>query len=313
LFFYGGHLLESTVLNLELYFEHRNYLPAAFLFLPLAVAIRAKLKPLAFAVVFLLITLTLGGFTRYSSSVWSNYPSIVEASARKAPASARAQAEYSVILFGMGRHEDALRVLDRAIEIDANSTFTPLLSVNRLVTLCKMKQLDRAEFEKVANNLSAIPYDARLIKAYTALVDAVVAGECSQIDAMRLNSLFTGMLQVPQNADRSSLEYSHVMYLIGVTEAFSGERQKSIAAFEESLAARPGASHAMQMATILATSGYYADALRFSDIALQQLEQAKTTPLNVVPVGEADVRAFQAIVRADIEAQQGADTSDPVP
>ena len=32
LFFYCGHLLESTVVNLELYFEHRNYLAAAFLF-----------------------------------------------------------------------------------------------------------------------------------------------------------------------------------------------------------------------------------------------------------------------------------------
>lgn len=36
LFFLGGHLLESTVVPLELYFEHRNYLPAAFLGWPLA-------------------------------------------------------------------------------------------------------------------------------------------------------------------------------------------------------------------------------------------------------------------------------------
>jgi hypothetical protein len=145
------------------------------------------------------------------------------------------------------------------------------------------------------------------------LVDAAVTGDCPDIDASRLNGLFTRMLQVPRNADRSTLEYSHVMYLIGHTGAFAGERQKSVAAFEESLAARPGASHAMQMASVLATNGYFTDALRFSDIALQQLEEAKSTPLNVVPVGEADVRAFRAIVRAEIEAQQGAGTSDPVP
>ncbi len=36
LFFLVGHLIESTVIGLELYFEHRNYLPAAFLFLPIA-------------------------------------------------------------------------------------------------------------------------------------------------------------------------------------------------------------------------------------------------------------------------------------
>jgi len=313
LFFYGGHLLESTVLNLELYFEHRNYLPAAFLFLPLAVLIRTKLNPQLFVIVFLLIALTLAGFTRYSANVWTSYPSIVEASARKAPASARAQAEYSVMLFNVGRHEEALNVLDRAIAIDANATFTPLLSVNRLVSLCKMKQLDLAEFDREADVLSAIPYDPRLIKAYTVLVDAVIAGDCPDIDVSRLNGLFIRMLQVPRNSDRSTLEYSHVMYLIGHTSAFAGEREKSIAAFEESLAAQPGASHAMQMASVLATNGYFTDALRFSDIALRQLEDAKSTPFNVVPVGEADVRAFRAIVREEIKAQQGAGTSDPVP
>jgi hypothetical protein len=204
-----------------------------------------------------------------------------------------------------------LRVLDRAIEFDANATFTPLLSVNRLVTLCKMNKLDLAEYDRVATTLAAIPYDPRLIKAYMAFVDAVAAGECAEIDTLRLNGLFTRMLQVPRNADRSTLEYSHVMYLIGVTDAFSGHRQESVDAFEESLAARPGASHAMQMASILATNGYFVDALRFSEIALQQLEDAKSTPLNVVPIGEADIRAFQVTVRADIEAQQGVDTPDP--
>jgi hypothetical protein len=36
LFFLGGHLIESTSVPLEIYFEHRNYLPAMFLFLPIA-------------------------------------------------------------------------------------------------------------------------------------------------------------------------------------------------------------------------------------------------------------------------------------
>ena len=36
LFYFGGQLLESTVIPLELYFEHRNYLPALLMFWPLA-------------------------------------------------------------------------------------------------------------------------------------------------------------------------------------------------------------------------------------------------------------------------------------
>ncbi len=36
MFFFAGHVLESTWLQLELVFEHRNYLPAALMFWPLA-------------------------------------------------------------------------------------------------------------------------------------------------------------------------------------------------------------------------------------------------------------------------------------
>lgn len=313
LFFYGGHLIESTVLNLELYFEHRNYLAAVFLFLPVATVARAKLSPQLFVTLLVMIAIVLAGFTRYSSTVWSSYPSMVEASARKAPTSARAQAEYSVLLYGAGQYDESLRVLDRAK--DLIPSVTPLLDVNRLVTLCKMNQLEAAEFDQVANTLSAVPYDARLIRAYMTFVDAVIAGECAAVDALRLNELFTRMLQVPRNADRSSLEYSHIMYLIGVTDASSGHRQKSVAAFEESIAAQPGASLAMQMAAILASSGFLDDALRFSEIALAELADSKSL-LNVAPINEADVRAFQANVRSDLEAleaEQGADTSGPNP
>ncbi|MBI5844535.1 MAG: tetratricopeptide repeat protein [Deltaproteobacteria bacterium] len=39
LFFFLNHLLESTILPLELVYEHRNYVPSAFLFLPVGAAL----------------------------------------------------------------------------------------------------------------------------------------------------------------------------------------------------------------------------------------------------------------------------------
>ena len=35
LFYFGAHLLESSSIALELYFEHRNYIPAMLMFWPL--------------------------------------------------------------------------------------------------------------------------------------------------------------------------------------------------------------------------------------------------------------------------------------
>jgi hypothetical protein len=36
LFFFLNHLIESSIIPLELVFEHRNYIPSMFLFVPLA-------------------------------------------------------------------------------------------------------------------------------------------------------------------------------------------------------------------------------------------------------------------------------------
>jgi hypothetical protein len=89
LFFYANHLLESTTLNLELYFEHRNYMAAGFLFLPLIVLMRDKLSRQMGLLVVGALLLVLAGFTRFSATVWSSHNEMVAASAQKAPTSAR--------------------------------------------------------------------------------------------------------------------------------------------------------------------------------------------------------------------------------
>ena len=43
LFFFLNHAVESSVLPLELIFEHRNYLPSMFLFVPVAIGLQRVL------------------------------------------------------------------------------------------------------------------------------------------------------------------------------------------------------------------------------------------------------------------------------
>jgi tetratricopeptide (TPR) repeat protein len=71
LFFAAGHLLESSFIQLELYFEHRNYLPAALLGFPLALWwLRRPIKsPLRYLLpVGLLLILTL--LTGMRAALW---------------------------------------------------------------------------------------------------------------------------------------------------------------------------------------------------------------------------------------------------
>lgn len=311
LFFYASHLLESTVLNLEMYFEHRNYLAAVFLFVPLVALLQKKAGRHVFLAVAVAIVVLLGGFTRYSASVWESFPSIVEASARKAPTSARAQAQYATQLFNAQRYDESLKVIERAIEV--NPYDPPLLLINRLIILCQTGDLSADEFQQVATSMSGEPYDARAIKLYTGLTSSVVSGKCPDVSLGALRAMFTEMLLVPQNADPGSLAYSQIKYFVGLVEVHAGDPSKALAAFEESLRARPGASHAMKMAAHMATAGYLEQALYLSELALAQLDEVPQGVLRTGLVREADIRAFQAIVRADMQSSPDAGTSRPEP
>ncbi len=309
LFFYTGHLLESTVVNLELYFEHRNYLPACFLFVPIIAWLYRWLTAPVFIVAVLALTLTLGSFLRYSATVWESFPSMVEASARKAPTSARAQSQFATQLFNKGEPDAALQVLDRAIEAIPGDR--PALLVSRLIILCEQNALGVEELERTARIVSAKRYDPRLLSTYSRLVSKVIGKRCPAISVESLKPMFADMLKVPENADPASLIYSQVMYLNGYVSAYSGKPGDAMDAFGKSLAARPGASHAMEMAARMATNGFYDEALHLSEIALAQMNVERFSALTGGRVSEADVRAFQDVVRADRDAAQSGDTSGP--
>jgi tetratricopeptide (TPR) repeat protein len=304
LFFYASLVLESSVLNLELYFEHRNYLAAAFLLLPLIVLLRKKLSHRQFIVAAAGAMLLLGGFTRYSATIWSDYPSMVEASARKAPTSARAQSQYSTQLYNEERYGESLQVIDRAIQ---NIPDNMSLRVTRITLLCNMGILTASDFEQATGVVSANTFDPRSFELYTTFVSSVINGRCPNISLETVRDMFANMLQVPQNAGPRSLRYSQIKYFVGFAEAYAGEPSRAVAAFEESLRARPGASHAMLMAAHLATGNYFDEALHFSDLALSQLDVGSSGIIQGSRVSVKDIREFQAIVRADREAARKED------
>jgi tetratricopeptide (TPR) repeat protein len=303
LFFYGGHLVESTVINLELYFEHRNYLPAAFLFLPAIAFAVQKLNARTYLVIACGVLLLLGGFTRFAATIWQDYSMIVAASARKAPTSSRAQGQYAMDMFNAGRQDDALAILDKALTSIPSERHGPLL-VMRLNFLCDGGELDADEFHRTANELSRKYYDPRMIGGYSNLISAVVEGQCSNVHVADLQQLFDAMLRVPSNSNPTSLGYSHLQYFLGCTAVYLDDPESAMAAFGASLESRPGASHAMVMAALLATGGYYDDALKIAELALGQIEADKTSAIAGNRVSEADIRRFQEVVRADRAALQ---------
>jgi len=311
LFFYSAHLLESTVLNLELYFEHRNYLAACFLFVPVIAFLHKQVSPKAFILASLGVLLLLSGFTRYSATIWQDYSSMVWASAKKAPTSARAQAEYARDLFNADRYEESLLVIDTAIAVIP--TVKPHLLINRLMMLCSLGILNDTELERVSKTLSNTIYDRRLTSLFGEFATGVIDGKCPDVSLVALRSMFSQMLTLSENADEKSARYAQIKYFIGYVELSSGDRASAKISFDDSLRATSNAAIAMNMAGLMASNRFFQEALYFSDKALTEIENSSQVAILVKGPSESDVRNFQSIVRADIDRQQEADISDLTP
>lgn len=117
LFFFAGQLLESTTLPLELYYEHRNYLPAALLFWPLALwfvsgrqsrALRGS--TLALTLILLLV------LTGLRSNLWGHPQQLARTWMRLNPNSSRAVATEAETLESDGKYLQAYLRLYAASE-----------------------------------------------------------------------------------------------------------------------------------------------------------------------------------------------------
>ena len=129
LFFLLNHTIESSVFPLELIFEHRNYLPSLFLFLPLAVVLvdfhesdRLKTAPVGRAivagVVFVLLC-TLGAATYSRNAVWRTEQSLWEDSLAKAPGQSRPYINLAHTYQKMGRNDEAFELCRRSLTRDS--------------------------------------------------------------------------------------------------------------------------------------------------------------------------------------------------
>jgi protein O-mannosyl-transferase len=149
LFFFLNHLIESSIIPLELVFEHRNYIPSMFLFVPLASGLcaildycrlrRRRMYPL-FATFILLLIFCLGTGTYVRNMAWESPETLWTDAARKAPSSGRALAYLAMVQSEFsGRTHIALRLYEEAL----SGTKTN-------------KQLE----PEIFNNMAALYYDS---------------------------------------------------------------------------------------------------------------------------------------------------------
>lgn len=173
LFFMAAHLIESTVIGLELYFEHRNYLAAMFLFLPVASGLyllttKINLKLVNLIVCILLIILAF--FTYERTKLWSNVDQLQLYWAKNSPNSPRAQNSIAAILFDQGRIIESNYFLEKAMEQMPESA---LLNIRLLLQKVYADIAVEQDFIETAQRLEKQPFDAQAIQALRTLIEHV--------------------------------------------------------------------------------------------------------------------------------------------
>ncbi len=272
LFFYVGHLVESTTIKLELYFDHRNYLPLAFLVLPLAHYVGRKLKPSLAVSLGAATLMLLGGITRLEATTWRSYDSMVVSWAASSPSSSRAQQQLSMLLSNHGHHAQAVGVVRDYILRQPKDLS---MRIWMLILQCRQGVVSEVDLVAVTDLASKTAYDIRSLSIYEEFVNLGEEDFCRGLDVESIDRLLTRQLDFPYNANRKNAQYAQLNYLKGRLALISDRPEWAARYFRESLSSRPSPDAAMQFAAQLASQGYYLTALTFADQAERYVAAGK--------------------------------------
>jgi len=210
LWFLAGHNLESSVLSLENYFEHRNYLPAIGPLFAISYFFwRQNGRPgvwlkYALAAYIGLYLIVLHGATE----VWGNRNLAAELWSRDHPASERAAQELSQRYFSLGKRQRAQEIIAHASQRDPQNIG---LALQTLQTACGLgnekailEQLERPEADKI---LKQGKVSTLICGTMSNMAYMVIDKQCGQIAANDLQQIIDRVLPNPRLKGTPDINY----------------------------------------------------------------------------------------------------------
>lgn len=302
-FFLCGHLIESTVIGLELHFEHRNYGPALFIFLPLAIGIDwlgHRYHPYVAVVITIVLIVMLSGMTWQRSLLWADANRLQTYWAMKDPQSARGRNHLIGRLVDENRYGEALALADKSVQELPHSS---LLTMSWLRIHIKTGQATEQHFIQAANQLIQQPFDAQTIAGLRTLVDdAEAMPELARYRRPLLNLLNTLDERGPYHnvpVFRRVQTYSKArLYLL------IGDVPQAKTHYLEAIQLYGRASSAMQMFAEMANAGHLIEARQLLDHIQQSVDSGKlrTAPLNPVHY-QQEIQRMREILASEHSAK----------
>jgi len=289
LFYFAGQLIESTSLPLELYFEHRNYVPALLMFWPLGLwltdtrTIPALKRGLTIA-----LPLGLALMTHARAELWGNVRTQALLWAKINPDSARAQAYAAQIEMQDGHPRDAIHRLKELLATQPDQT---QLAFNLIGARCLTGGVGDDDIAAAREAMRSSANTGTLLAHwFDRTLPVAMSGECPGLtSAVLLDLINTGLSNPRLAAAGPRQDLTYLRGRIALAQHQPGAAQ---ADFIRALDLQVYPGMALEAAATMGAAGYPEQGLQLLD-HYQQVQDQGTPPGFGMPMLHAWVLARQ--------------------
>lgn len=291
LFYFVGQSIESTTISLELYFEHRNYLPALLMFWPLALwlcnvrvphdttagvdlnARRPTVAPVkettllhlhpadssmltlrkAKPALAVALLIGLGLMTYTNAEVWGNTHDQAILWAALNPGSPRAQASAAIAERVAGHPELAVLRLKRLLAKDSDQV---QLALNLFSAQCQLGNVEPSTLDASRTALRTSRDTGNLmVHWFDGLMEQSKHPPCRELNLQTIASLLDAAQQNPYLTTNPGRRQD-LYYLQGHLALIRGNADSALADFNQGLDTQVRESDALAQAALLGAMGY---------------------------------------------------------
>jgi tetratricopeptide (TPR) repeat protein len=166
LWFLGNLIIESSVVGLEIIFDHRTYLPSMFVIFLAVLLVHRYVRPKIAGFIFLgAVAIVFSVWTHDRNDTWNDEVTLWQDCVKKSHNKARPHNNLGVYLKAQGRSEDAIRHYSEALRIKPdyaevhNNMCTALFSQDRIqeaFTHCTAALLIKPGYAEAHSNLGMV-------------------------------------------------------------------------------------------------------------------------------------------------------------
>ncbi len=264
--FFAGHLIESTVLPLELYFEHRNYLPMLGIFITgiyyAFYYFKAYKKPIIIALVFLL---SLNNFSlSQNTKLWGKPFELIISWYEKHPESIRAKNDYINISEKYNLGKLTIPEEQKNIQPKEGSLLYGAKSMLNLANACEMGSATPQNLTETLNILKPHVIHRTTSSYLNSFVYAWFVNKCLKISSSQFESFLLSLASLERVKNLKLLAHD-THYSLSKFYRQQKDFNNQIIHLEKAYTYYPHTDILMVRAGDLATAKRYKDALSILD------------------------------------------------